>query len=78
MKKTLFLGLLAGAALTLTATSCSNPDFEKNEEVVDAPLPPMPAAASGQDSAAAANAAAKEEINAANATQAIKKMQPAM
>jgi hypothetical protein len=78
MKKTLLLGLLAAASLTLTVSSCSNPDFQKNDEVVDTPLPPVPAAAEGQDSAATAEAAAKEEINAVNATNAIKKMQPQM
>ena len=78
MKKTLLLGLLAGASLTLTVSSCSNPDYRKDEEVTVEPLPPVPAAAAGQDSAAAAAAAAKEEINAPNATEAIKKMQPVM
>ncbi|QIX61229.1 hypothetical protein HER32_08585 [Hymenobacter sp. BT18] len=78
MKKIVLLGLLASASLTLTVTSCSNPDYKKDEEIAVQPLPPLPAEAAGQDSAAAAAAAAKQEINAVNATEAIKKMQPQM
>ncbi|MCR5887831.1 hypothetical protein LRS06_08575 [Hymenobacter sp. J193] len=78
MKKMLLLGLLAGASLTLTVSSCSNPDYKKDEDLTVKPLPPLPAEVSGQDSATAAAAAAKQEINAVNATEAIKKMQPQM
>ncbi|UOQ66620.1 hypothetical protein [Hymenobacter volaticus] len=39
MKKTFLFGLLA-ASLMLSATSCSNPDFTRGEEMATKPLPP--------------------------------------
>ena len=72
MNKTFLLGLLAAASLTLSLSSCDNPDIRKDEDVVTRPLPPIPAA--GDKAASAAN----REINAVNATEDIKKMQPQM
>ncbi|MBC6991491.1 hypothetical protein [Hymenobacter sp. BT491] len=76
MKKSLLLGLLAGASLTLTVTSCSNPDYKTNDDVTVKPLPPIPAAADTTGGKPATNQ--PREINAVNATQDIKKMQPQM
>lgn len=77
MKKTLVLGLLAGASLTLSVTSCKNPDFKNMDENVSVkPLPPIPAAADTSGGKTAPNT--PREINAANATETIKNMQPQM
>ncbi|UOG75341.1 hypothetical protein MTX78_01795 [Hymenobacter tibetensis] len=75
MKKTFLLGLLA-ASLMLSATSCSNPDFTKDEEMATKPLPPIPAAPDTTGGKAATPAT--REITAPNATEDIKKMQPVM
>jgi hypothetical protein len=77
MKKTLVLGLLAGASLTLSVTSCKNPDYKNmDENVAVKPLPPIPAAADTTGGKTDTNI--PREINAANATEDIKKMQPQM
>ncbi|WP_400192531.1 hypothetical protein [Hymenobacter sp. B81] len=76
MKNLLMLGLVAGALLSVSA--CSNPDHAKKDDMTAAPLPAIPAAATGQDSAAVAAEQAKQELSAVNATEAIKKMQPSM
>jgi hypothetical protein len=78
MKKLLMLGLVAGAMLSVSA--CSNPDYEKdvNSDLTAAPLPAMPPAVTGRDSAAVAAELAKQELSAVNATEAIKRMQPTM
>ncbi|GAA4378575.1 hypothetical protein GCM10023186_15250 [Hymenobacter koreensis] len=72
------LGLVAGAMLSVSA--CSNPDYEKKEnaDLSAAPLPALPPATAGRDSAAAAAELAKQELSAVNATEAIKRMQPTM
>jgi hypothetical protein len=76
MKKLLMLGLVAGAMLSVSA--CSNPDYEQKDSMTSAPLPAIPPAAVGQDSAAVAAQQAAQELSAQNATEAIKKMQPVM
>ena len=76
MKKLLMLGLVAGAMLSVSA--CSNPDYEKKDDMKAAKLPDVPPAAAGKDSAAVAAEQAAQEINAVNATTTIKKMQPVM
>ena len=77
MKKTLVLGLLAGASLTLSVTSCKNPEFNNmTENVAVKPLPPIPAPADTTGGKTDPNI--PREINAANATEEIKKMQPQM
>ncbi|MCB2378716.1 hypothetical protein LGH70_14030 [Hymenobacter sp. BT635] len=79
MNKKFLLGLLTGASLlTLSVSSCKNPDNETNEEVVAQPLPPIPAAPDTTGGKTAPQNAATREINAANATEDIKKMQPQM
>lgn len=75
MKKTLFFGLLAGS-LMLSATSCKNPEYQSDEDAAVQPLPPLPPAPDTTGGKAATNA--PREINAVNATETIKKMQPVM
>ena len=77
MKKTFLLGLLA-ASLMLSATSCSNPDYTKEEDMAAKPLPPIPAAPDTTGGKPATETSANREINAPNATETIKKMQPVM
>ncbi|HEX8425916.1 hypothetical protein [Hymenobacter sp.] len=77
MKKTFLLGLLA-ASLMLSATSCSNPDFTRDEEMAVRPLPPIPAAPDTAGGRVAPENPATREITAPNATEDIKKMQPVM
>ncbi|WP_324672686.1 hypothetical protein [Hymenobacter sp. GOD-10R] len=74
MKKTLLLGLLAVASLTVS--SCGNPDINTDEDVATRPLPPIPAAADTTGGKPDTNV--PREINAVNATQDIKQMQPQM
>jgi len=76
MKKTLLLGLLAAASLTFTVSSCGNPDINKDEDVATRPLPPIPAKADTTGGKPDTNV--PREINAVNATQDIKQMQPQM
>lgn len=76
MKNLLLLGFVAGALLSVSA--CSNPDYEKKNEMTAAELPKLPVAATGKDSATVAAEQAAQEINAVNATTTIKKMQPVM
>ena len=77
MNKKLLLGLLAGASL-LTITSCENPDYKTNDDVATQALPPIPAAPDTTGGKTAVENPATREINAANATEDIKKMQPQM
>jgi hypothetical protein len=77
MKKTLLFGLLA-ASMTLSVTSCHNPDYKSDEDIVEQPLPPIPAAPDTTGGKATAENPATREINAVNATEDIKKMQPVM
>jgi hypothetical protein len=76
MNKKLLLGLLAAASLTVT--SCQNPDYKTDEDVATTALPPIPAAPDTTGGKTAPENPATREINAANATQDIKKMQPQM
>ncbi|RFP66263.1 hypothetical protein D0N36_04390 [Hymenobacter lapidiphilus] len=72
MKKMSLLGLMAGSLL-LSATSCSNPDYERQEDMTVAPLAyPAPVDTTGGKTDEI------REINAVNATESIKKMQPVM
>lgn len=75
MKKTFLLGLFA-ASLTLTVSSCDNPDIRQDEDVATRPLPPIPAKSDTTGGKPDANV--PREINAVNATEDIKKMQPQM
>lgn len=77
MKKMLLFGLLAGSLL-LSATSCKNPDVKSDEDMATQPLPPMPAAPDTTGGKKAPENPATREINAVNATEDIKKMQPVM
>lgn len=76
MKKTLLFGLMASASLMLTLSSCSNPDTQRDENLAVTPLPPIPAEADTTGGQPDTNA--PREINAVNATEDIKKMQPQM
>ncbi|HEX8350228.1 MAG TPA: hypothetical protein VF598_09705 [Hymenobacter sp.] len=76
MKKTLLLGLMAGASLMLTVSSCGNSASQKDEDVATSPLPPIPPAADTTGGKPDTNV--PREINAVNATEDIKKMQPQM
>ncbi|UOQ54429.1 hypothetical protein [Hymenobacter cellulosivorans] len=79
MNKKFLLGLLTGASLlTLSVTSCKNPDNETNEDVTTQALPPIPAAPDTTGGKTAPQNAATREINSVNATEDIKKMQPQM
>lgn len=76
MKKPYLLGLLA-VSLMLSTVSCSNPDYKSDENIAVKPLEyPAPVDTAG-GKAAPANPATRE-INAPNATEDIKKMQPVM
>ncbi|UOQ75670.1 hypothetical protein MUN84_13435 [Hymenobacter sp. 5516J-16] len=77
MKKTFLFGLLAGS-LMLSATSCKNPDIKSDEDVATTPLPPIPAAPDTTGGKTPSANEATREINAVNATEDIKKMQPTM
>ena len=73
MKKTLLFGLLAGS-LMLSAISCSNPDYKTEENVTIKPLEYLTPA----DTTGGKVDPANREINAVNAVEDIKKMQPVM
>ncbi|MBO3271082.1 MULTISPECIES: hypothetical protein [Hymenobacter] len=77
MKNTLLIGLLAGASL-LSIASCSNPDYKRQDEVAVEPLPPLPPEPDTTGGKTAPENPATREINAVNATEDIKKMQPQM
>ena len=75
MKKTLFTGLLAAALLSLTLPSCG-PSVDTEDDIVTAKLPDLPAA---PDTTKGAKQPEQfRELNAVNATEDIKKMQPQM
>lgn len=76
MKKTLLFGLLAGSLL-LSTTSC-NSEYQADEDAAVQPLPPIPPAPDTTGGKAAPPNSATREINAVNATEDIKKMQPVM
>ena len=75
MKKTLLPGLLAAALLSLTLPSCG-PSVDTEEDIVTTKLPDLPAA---PDTTKGAKQPEQfRELNAVNATEDIKKMQPQM
>jgi len=77
MNKKLLLGLLAAASLTVT--SCHNPDYKTDEDIAAETKPlEIPAAPDTTGGKKAPENPATREINAVNATQDIKKMQPQM
>jgi hypothetical protein len=76
MKKTLLFGLLAASMLSVA--SCKNPDVRSEEDMATKPLPEIPAAPDTTGGKTAPENAATREINAVNATEDIKKMQPVM
>ena len=74
MKKTFLPGLLAVALLSLTLPSCSSENSEEN--MTTAELPALPAA---PDTTGGKQLPEQyRELNAVNATEDIKKMQPQM
>ena len=76
MRKTFLPSLLA--VLLLSAASCSNPEYNREEEAASRPLPPIPAATDTTGGKSATAESPNREINAPNATETIKKMQPVM
>jgi hypothetical protein len=75
MKKTFLSGLLAAALLSLTLPSCS-PSENSEENMTTAELPALPAA---PDTTGGKKLPEQyRELNAVNATEDIKKMQPQM
>ena len=75
MKKTLLPGLLAAALLSLTLPSCG-PSVDTEDDIVTTKLPDLPAA---PDTTKGAKQPEQfRELNAVNATEDIKKMQPQM
>ena len=80
MTKRFLPALLASAALLLTLPACG-PSNSTEDDVATTPLPPLPAAPDTTKGAKAATPAANDpnrELNAQNATEDIKKMQPQM
>jgi hypothetical protein len=84
MMKRFLPALLASAALTLTLAACSSPDgnpTSTDDDVATTALPPIPAAVDttgGKKAPAPAANSPLRELNAQNATDDIKKMQPQM
>ena len=76
MKKTLLPGLLAAALLSLTLPSCGPSVDEGPENIQTVKLPPLPAAP--DTTGGKALPTQYRELNAQNATEDIKKMQPQM
>lgn len=75
MKKTFLPGLLAAALLAFTLPSCSSSE-NSQENMTTAELPPLPAA---PDTTGGKKMPEQyRELNAVNATEDIKKMQPQM
>lgn len=75
MKKMLFPGLLAAALLSLTLPSCG-PSVDSEDDIVTTELPKLPAAP--DTTKGAKQPEQYRELNAVNATEDIKKMQPQM
>ncbi|SDY41117.1 hypothetical protein [Hymenobacter psychrophilus] len=71
MKKMSLLGLLAGSLL-LSATSCSDSDSKADAMTVEPLTYPAPVDTTG------GKTDETREVNAVNATESIKKMQPVM
>ena len=76
MKKTLFPGLLAFALLSLTLPSCGPSVTEGDDDIATTALPPLPPAP--DTTGGKALPPQYRELNAPNATEDIKKMQPQM
>lgn len=76
MKKSFLPTLLAAAALLLALPACDAPAASSDENIATTPLPPMPAKSDTTGGKPDANM--PRELNAVNATEDIKKMQPQM
>jgi len=76
MKKKFLSGLLALALLSFTLPSCGPDVAEGDEDVATTELPPLPAAP--DTTGGKAMPEQYRELNAVNATEDIKKMQPQM
>ena len=76
MKKTLLPGLLAAALLSFTLPSCGPSVAEGDDDIATTELPPLPAAP--DTTKGAKQPEQYRELNAVNATEDIKKMQPQM
>ena len=77
MKKTLLPGLLAAALLSLTLPSCGPSVNDANDgDIATTTLPALPAAPDTTKGAKQPDQ--MRELNAQNATEDIKKMQPQM
>lgn len=81
MTKRFLPTLLASAALLLTLPACGPSANDGSDDVATTPLPPLPPAPDTTKGAKAAAPAPNDptrELNAQNATEDIKKMQPQM
>ena len=76
MKKTFLPGLLAFALLSFTLPSCGPSATEGDDDVVTTELPPLPPAP--DTTGGKPMPEQYRELNAVNATEDIKKMQPQM
>ncbi|GAA4348180.1 hypothetical protein GCM10023185_03840 [Hymenobacter saemangeumensis] len=76
MKQKFLSGLLALALLSFTLPSCGPSVKEGDDDIVTTELPPLPAAP--DTTGGKAMPAQYRELNAVNATEDIKKMQPQM
>ena len=74
MKKSLLPALLAAAALLVAVPGCNSPASGTDDEITTVPLPPLPPKSDTTGGKPDANA--PRELNAQNATEDIKKMQP--
>ena len=87
MMKRFLPALLASATLALTLTACNDASPDSNyagnssDDVATAPLPPLPPpvdTTGGKKAAAPGPNDINRELNAQNASEDIKKMQPQM
>lgn len=76
MKKSFLPALLVSAALLATLTGCDSPAAGTGDEITTVPLPPLPPKSDTTGGKPDTNA--PRELNAQNATEDIKKMQPQM
>ena len=76
MKKSSLPALLAAATLLLAVPACNSPASGTDDDIATVPLPPLPAKSDTTGGKPDVNA--PRELNAPNATEDIKKMQPQM
>ena len=76
MKKTFLSALLTAAALLTALPGCDSPASGTDDEITTVPLPPLPP--KSETTGGKPDANAPRELNAQNATEDIKKMQPQM